>query len=165
MAGHTHLKCYQFEETFDVYMQSKNQFHPSRFSCDIVKMLQTCYFGYYGHAWLHIPKVKIWISRKLSCLFEGKDQLHHSRFSGNIAKICKLLYFGYFGHARQQIPKLILSTCRKLWHLSASQKYTSSFATLLRYYILKNPAIWLTNSILADNLKTRVLSYMGLAVK
>ena len=51
---------------------------------------------------------------------------------------------------------MIVSTCRRLWCLSAYQKYTSSFTSFLRYYILKNTAIWLANSILAHNSRTRI---------
>ena len=42
---------------------------------------------------------------------------------------------------------------------------SSSFTFFLRYYILKNPAIWLADSILTQNSKTRILPDMGLAVK
>ena len=57
MPGHTHLKLYNpFEETFDVYLQAKTQFHPSHFPWDIEKILQPCYFGYFRHAWLHTLK-------------------------------------------------------------------------------------------------------------
>ena len=35
----------------------------------------------------------------------------------------------------------------------------------LRYYIWSNPAIWLGDSILANNSRTRILSNMGLVVK
>ena len=49
MPGHTHLKWeYRFEEIFDVYLQAKNKLHSSRFPWDIPKILQTCYFGYFG---------------------------------------------------------------------------------------------------------------------
>ena len=74
-------------------------------------------------------------------------------------------YFGYFGHAWLHTPKMIVSTCRRLQCLSVSQKYTSSFPSLLRYYTLKNPAISLSDSILADNSRTRILPDMGLVVK
>ena len=58
MAGHTHLKWYyQLEEIFDVYLQAKNQLYSSRFPWDIPMILQTCYFGYFGQAWLHTPKM------------------------------------------------------------------------------------------------------------
>ena len=52
-------------------------------------------------------------------------------------------YFGYFGHAWLHTPKIIKSTCTRLWCLSVCKKQTSSFILFLRYYILKNPAIWL----------------------
>ena len=38
-----------------IYRQ-KNQLHTSRFPSDITKILQTCYFGYFGHAWVCTPK-------------------------------------------------------------------------------------------------------------
>ena len=74
-------------------------------------------------------------------------------------------YFGYFGQAWPCTPKMIVSTCGKLQCLSACQKYTSLFPAFLRYYILKNLAIWLTDSILANNSRTRILPVMGLVVK
>ena len=55
ISGDTHLKWkYQFKETFDIYLQAKNELHPSRFPWDIAKILQTYYFGYFD---LHTPKV------------------------------------------------------------------------------------------------------------
>ena len=65
-------------------------------------------------------------------------------------KYCKDMqtsYFGYFGHAWLHTPKMIVSTCTRLWCLSVCKKQTSSFTSFLRYYILKNPAIWLADSI------------------
>ena len=68
---------------------------------------------------------------------------------------------GYFGHVCLCTTKMIVSTCGTLQSLSASQKYTSSF-TFLRYYILKNPAIPLADSTLANNSRTRILPDMEL---
>ena len=73
-------------------------------------------------------------------------------------------YFGHFGHAWLHKLKMIVSTCRRLQCLSACQEYTSSFTSFLRYYILKNPAIWLADSILAHNSITRILPDIGLVV-
>ena len=56
-------------------------------------------------------------------------------------------YFGYFEYAWLRTPKMIVSTCRNLWCLSPCQKYTSSFTSFLRYYILKNLAIWLAHKL------------------
>ena len=61
-------------------------------------------------------------------------------------KDMQTFYFRYFGHAWLRTPKMIVPTYRKLWCLFACQKYTSSFTSFLRYYILKNPANWLANS-------------------
>ena len=61
--------------------------------------------------------------------------------------------------------KTIVSTCRRLRCISACQKSTSSFTSFLRYCILKNPAIWLADSILAHNSRTRILPDIGLVVQ
>ena len=68
--------------------------------------------------------------------------------------------FGYFGHACLHSPKMIVSTRRRLWCLSACKKYTSSFTSFLRYYSLKNPATLLPDSILAHNIRPRILPDM-----
>ena len=73
--GHTHLKWeHQFEDTFDVYLQTKNQLHPSRFSWDIVQISQTCE-----------PKVGLSTCRKLSCLFANKKS------TSSLVQICIIL--------------------------------------------------------------------------
>ena len=62
MPGHTHslmFICWQ-------------ELHPSHFPCDIGKILQTCYFRYFGHAWLCAPMVILSTCRKLLCLSAGK---------------------------------------------------------------------------------------------
>ena len=58
-------------------------------------------------------------------------------------------YFGYFGHACSYSPKMIVSSWGRLRYLSACKIWTASFTFFLRYYILKNLAIWLAGSILA----------------
>ena len=145
------------EETFDVHLQAKNQLHPSRFPWDIAKILQICYFGYFEHVWQHTTKVIQSTHRKFLCLSAGRKSTSSPAFSGDVTKICKLL-------AWLRMPKMI-PTCRKLRCLSACQKYTSSITSFLRYYNLKNPAIWLTNSILAHNSRIRILPDMGMVVK
>ena len=72
------------------------------------------------------------------------------------------IYFGYFGDAWLYTTKIIVSTCRRLWFLSPSQKLSSWFTSSLRYYILKNPAIWLAGSIWVGNSRTRILPDMVL---
>ena len=74
-------------------------------------------------------------------------------------------YFGYFGHAWLRSPKMIVTTFRKLQCLSACQKQTSLFASFLRYYILKNPTIWLANSILAQNSRNKILLDIRIVIK
>ena len=68
--GHTHLKWeYQFEEAFDSYLQ---KLHPLGFTWDIAKILQTCYFGYFGYAWLRTPKKIKSTWKKRLCLSADK---------------------------------------------------------------------------------------------
>ena len=81
-------------------------------------------------------------------------------------KYCKHMQtLSYFEHACLHTPKMIVSTCRRLWCLSACQKQTLLFTSFLRYYILKNPAIWLADSMLVYNSRTRILPDMGLVIK
>ena len=47
---------------------------------NISKLLQTCYFGYYGHAWPHPPKAIAPTCKKLWCLSTTKNQLDPSIF-------------------------------------------------------------------------------------
>ena len=78
------------------------------------------------------------------------------------SKDIQTFYFGYFEHAWLHPPKMTVSTCRRLRCLSACQKLTYSLTSLLRYYILKNPAIWLADSILAHNWRTRIFARYGI---
>ena len=55
-------KCWnQLIGNFDVYLYAKSQLN-------IVKTLQTCYFGNFENAWPFPSKIILWICRKLSCL-------------------------------------------------------------------------------------------------
>ena len=46
MPGHAHLKSqYQFEETFDVYLQAQNQVHSLRLSGDNAKICKLLILG------------------------------------------------------------------------------------------------------------------------
>ena len=141
MPYHTHLKwLYQFEETFEVYLQAKNPFDHSRFPYDIPKILKIYNFGCFGHALLRTPEVTLSACRK-------------STSSPTLFWIyCKdrqTSYFGYFEHTCLNTLKMIAWTCRKCQCLSACRKWSLSFTSFLRYYILKNPATCLAKSILA----------------
>ena len=128
-------------------------------------ILQTCYFGYFRHAWLPTPNVILSTCRKLLCLSPDQKLPSSPKFFWKYCKDMKTSYFGYFGDSLLWKPKMIVWTCRKLWCLSACQKLTLLFTSFLRYYILKNTAIWLVDSILAHSLRTRILSDMELVVK
>ena len=70
-------------------------------------------------------------------------------------------YFEYFEHVWLRKLKMVVSYCRKRWCLSSCLKYTWSFTFFLRYYISKNPTIWLATSILAHNLRTKICQTWG----
>ena len=49
MPGHTHVKRqYQFEVSFDGYLQDKNHLHPQRFSGDVAKICKLLTLGTLG---------------------------------------------------------------------------------------------------------------------
>ena len=97
IASYTHLKWwYQFEESFNTYLQVKNQFHFFYFPWDITKILQTCYFRY---AWILTPKVLLSTRRKISCLPAGKKSTSAPTFFWRYCKDMQTSYFGFFGHS------------------------------------------------------------------
>ena len=110
MPGYAHHEWYyHLVENFCVYLQAKNQHYLHGFM-EILQRYET-YFGYFGHAWLHSPKI-------------------------------------------------IVSPCRRLQCLSACKKQTSSSTSFIRYYSQENPANWLVDTILAHNLRPRILPNM-----
>ena len=112
MLDYSHQKsCYQFEETFTVYLQAKNQLHPSRVPWNITNILQTCYFEYFAHAWLRRFKVILSTCKKLSSLSVAKINFILFVFL-KIFKNSQTSYFGYFGDSWRS-SKMMLSTCRK----------------------------------------------------
>ena len=128
-----------------------------------LEILQTC-FGYFGHTWLCKPKVTLLFCRKLSCLSAGEKLILSPMLFWRYYQDMETSYFEYLGHAWLHTLKLVLSTFGRLWYLSACQK-TSSFTSFWRYYILKNPTIWLADSILVHNSGTRILPDIELVVK
>ena len=127
---------------------------------EILQILQTCYFWYFGQACLRTLKVILSPCRKLLHFLQAKNQLHPPCLSGDIVKYVNFLFWilwAYLATHTQNHNK----TCIKLWCFSACQKWTLSFTSSLRYYILKNPAIWLANSVSTHNLRTRILPHIG----
>ena len=109
-------------------------------SCKLVVLGTLCMSGYTPQKWYYqlVENFRVYL--------QTKNQLH-PHFFWRCCKGMQTSFFIYFGDAWLRTPKMIISPCRKLPCLSASQKWTSSFTSFLRYYILKNPAIWLANSI------------------
>ena len=104
----------------------------------------TCCFGYFGHSWLHTPKVILSTCKKRSCLSTGTKLTSSLTYFWRYCKDMQISYFGYFGHIWLRTRKMILSTSRKLQCLSACQKKKVH---------------------LAHNSRIRILPDMGLVVK
>ena len=61
--------------------------------------------------------------------------------------------------------KTKVSTSKKLWCLSTCKKSIWPLFCFSRYYILKNPTKWLTESILTHSLRTKIWQDKGIEVK
>ena len=104
MPGQAHLKRqYHFEGTFDNHQLTTINIILYVFPWDIASILHTCCFGYFGHAWLCIPKVILSVCKKnfvFNCW--QKNQFQNPCLSGYTAKICKLILgtLGMPGHIK-----------------------------------------------------------------
>ena len=157
----THLKWqYHFEETLRFISRQKMNFI---FFAVLQTYCKLVVLGSFGMPSQTNPKWYYQLVENL-CLSAGKETTSSLMLFWGYWKDMQT-YFGYFGYPWLHTPKIIVSTYRRLWCLSPCQKYTSSFTSFLRYYILKNPVIWLVDSILAHNSRLRILPDMGLAVK
>ena len=164
MPGHTHLKWqYQFEEAFDVYLQENINFILHVFLDMLQRYCKLLILSTLSMSDNTNPKWYYKFKGNIGLYLQAKNRLHFPYLSGDIAKIRKFPFLSIFGMPGYPHPKS--STCRKLWCLTPRQKYTSSFTSFLRYYILNNSVILLANSILAHNLSTRILPGLGLVVK
>ena len=63
------------------------------FPWDIANILQTCYFGYFRHAWLLTPKVILSTYRKVSCLAARKKPTSSPTFFWRYCKDMQTSYF------------------------------------------------------------------------
>ena len=73
---------------------TKNQLQTSLISWDIAKILQTCYFGYFGHFWPCPPKIKVSTCRQI-CYLSASKKINSIRPSLEILQICcKLVVLG-----------------------------------------------------------------------
>ena len=95
----------------------------SLLSWDIAKILHSCYFEYFRHAWLHpsdmtVPKYILWILWSLSL---QKLTLSLAFFSRYCKDFANLLFWVLWARLS---PILIVSTCKKVC-LSTCKKSTS----------------------------------------
>ena len=98
--------------------------------------------------------------RKLYCLSAGRKSCFVHVFLEILQRYANFLFWIIWAclatHTQND-----RTTCREPLCLSVYQKLTLSFTLFLRYYISKNPAIWLANSILACNSKTKFSPGIG----
>ena len=87
-------------------------------------------------------------------IFKQKKN-YPSPLSWNIIKILQTCYFRYFGHTWPRPPKAI--ACRKLMVICKQKTNLITQFFCRYYYILKNPAIWLT--------RTKIQQGMGFAME
>ena len=94
----------------------------------------------------------------LSYLSEGKKKrFHPTCFSGDIAKICKLCNLGTLGMPDYRYRIWLNQLVENLDVSQHVKNKLHFFTSPLRYFILKNPAVWLVNSISAHSSRTRIL--------
>ena len=113
----------------------------------------------------HTPKMIRSIWRNLWSLSAGNKSTSSFTFSLRHCKdIANLLFWVFWACLITQTTNDSINLWKTSMFISC-QKSTSSFTSFLRYYILKNPAIWLADSILAHNSRTRSLPDMRLVLK
>ena len=157
----------QLVASFHAYLGAKKSTSSlNYFPWDITKILWNFFFGYFGHAWLHKPRVILSICRKLLLICRQKKQLHpllpspFLEILQRYANLCWVLWSWLVAHTQNDIISL-----QKTSMFICMPKINFSIHFFLEIYILKNPAIWLADSILAHNSRTRILPDMGLVVK
>ena len=103
-----------FEETLMFICWRKINAILLRFLWDIPKISQTCYLGYFRHAWLCTPIEILSTRRKLSCLSAAKKSTSSPKFFWRYCKDIQTSYFRYFELAWLHRLKMIVSTGRKI---------------------------------------------------
>ena len=104
LATHTYNDSINLKKPLTFICRQKINFTLHVF-IEIAKILQTCYFGCFGHAWLCIPKVILSPCRKLLSLPASKKSTSFPIFFWRYCKDMQTSYFGYFGHIWLHKPK------------------------------------------------------------
>ena len=90
MPGYAHPNCYyQLVENFRVYLQAKNQFHPTCLSGDLAKIIKLLILGTLGMPGYIHPKLSFWVYatkhaqsvEHFNAYLHAKNRLHHSLLS------------------------------------------------------------------------------------
>ena len=97
------------------------------------------------------------IRKKLSGLYACKKSTSSQTSFFRYCKEIASLLFWVLSACLTTHPQSDTNNLQKTFVSICWQKINFiSFSSLLRYYILKNPAIWLANSILVHNLRARI---------
>ena len=92
------------QETFVLICRQKMNFIPMLL-CRYSKVIQT-YFGYFGHACFHSPKMIVSSCGKLRYLSTCKNKLHNSLLTIlHFKESCNLIGWQHFGHNSR--PKIL----------------------------------------------------------
>ena len=103
---------------------------------------------------INLWKIFVFICRQ-------KNQFHPHAFLEILQRYANFLFWVLWAclvaHPQNDSIKTSIFICMQQMNLS--------FTSFLRYYILKNPAIWLADNILVHNSRNRILPDMELVVK
>ena len=104
LTTYTQNDSINLKKTLMFICRQKNQLNLSCFLWDNAKILQTCYFRYFGHARLWTSKWYYELVENFCVYLQAKHQLHSPCFSWDNAKICKLILdpLDITGYAQQK---------------------------------------------------------------
>ena len=97
--AHTPKMVVYIWRNLDVYLQTQNQLHPASYPSDIAKILKTCHFWYFCHAWLHTSRLILSTCKKLLMFISCKKCTSFPMFYWRYWKDMQTSYFGYIRHA------------------------------------------------------------------
>ena len=115
-----------------------------------------------GYAWIWPPKTMLSASSKLWCLSSYKKL--NFAVSYFFPRYCRFLIL-VLQACLATHTKTIVSPCKKFWYLFTCKKIYLIHHFVLEILHLKNPAIWLVKSILANDLRNTLLVDKGFQVK
>ena len=129
-----------------------------------LEILQTCYFRYFGHAWLRTTKLVLTSRRKLSCLSAAKKSTSSPTFS---LRYCydKLVILGNSGMPGYTQPKWYYQLVENFMFICMSKINFIVYFFLGIFHFKESYNLIGQHSILAYKSRTRIFPDMGLMVK